>query len=84
MNEQLVEIWSEQEGNASFAIWDERSTISDCLQMLNLKSMASKALDPKTPKATIDKFLNIIETEAKISKRHDVLEILSFAGLIYG
>lgn len=66
------------------SIHNERSTIADCLRMMGLNIMASKALDPNAPQSLITKFLQLIEKEAKIANRHDVLEILSFAGLIHG
>lgn len=72
------------QGDAAFGIWSERSTIADCLNMMNLPLMAEKALDFKTPRKIIDDFLTIIKREAAIAKRHDVLEILHFAGLVYG
>ena len=72
------------QGEADYRIWCERSTIADCLRTIGLPIMAAKAMDYETPREIIDRFLNIIKREATIAKRHDVLEQLHFAGLIYG
>jgi hypothetical protein len=84
MNETLCEIWTEQEGHAAYADWSERSTIADYSRSLGYNDIADKAMHYATPRELISKFLNIIETEAKAAKRHDVLEQLCFAGLVYG
>lgn len=70
-------------GDAAYAVWSERSVISDCLVDLGMKDL-SKKVSLTTSQELISKFLNIIEREAKKLDRHDVLERLHFAGLIYG
>lgn len=72
------------QGDAQYAIWSERSVIADCLRTMGLNIMAEKALLPSTSQEIITKFLHILESEATIAKRHDVLEQLHFAGLVYG
>ncbi len=72
------------EGEAAYAIWSERSVIADCLHDLGMKDLAPQAVKASTSPELISKFLNIIESTAKKLKRHDVLERLYFAGLIYG
>lgn len=67
-----------------FAIWKERSVIADCLRDLGMDDFAAKAIKPDTQQELIEKFLSIIQIEAYKLKKHDVLEKLSFAGLIYG
>lgn len=75
---------NELSSDGAYAIWSERSVIADCLRTMGLNLMADKAINPTTPQEIINKFLNIIEKEAKVAKRHDVLDQLYFAGLIYG
>jgi len=72
------------QGDAHYAIWSDRSVIADCLRTMGLDIMAAKAVHPETSQELINSFLNIIEKEAKVAKRHDVLDQLYFAGLIYG
>jgi hypothetical protein len=64
--------------------WDKRRTIADCLRTLGLNVMADAATLLTTSSEIINKFLTIIKKEAQIAKRHDVLEQLYFAGLVYG
>lgn len=66
-----------------YAISQERETISNCLKAMGLNFMADKAIHPETSQELIDRFLNIIKKEARIAKRHDVLEQLYFAGLTH-
>jgi hypothetical protein len=63
---------------------EERSTIALCLESLGFSKLAEMANNPKTKPEHIPTFLNIIKNIAKDKKRHDVIEILQFAGLIYG
>lgn len=72
------------QGEGGFAIWNERSTVADCLRDLGMDELAQKAMKPCTTQELIKKFLTIIEREANKLKKHDVLERLYFAGLIYG
>lgn len=72
------------EGEAHYAMWSERSVIADALNSLGMKDLSTKAINPSTSGELISKFLNIIEREANRLKRHDVLEQLYFAGLVYG
>lgn len=65
-----------------YHLWLERSVIADCLRIMGLNIMASKAVHPETPNEIINRFLNIIKHEAAIANRHDVLEQLYSAGLI--
>jgi hypothetical protein len=74
----------ELSSDGAYAIWSERSVIADCLKTMGLDIMAKKAIDPETPQEIINRFLLIIEKEAKVAQRHDVLDQLYFAGLIYG
>ena len=67
-----------------YTIIKERTTIADCLIAIDEKEMAKKALDFNTSQELIDDFLAIITKQATLIKRHDVLEQLHFAGLIYG
>jgi hypothetical protein len=75
---------NELSSDGAFAIWSERSVIADCLVDLGMKDLATKAVIPHTSQEIINKFLVTIESTAKKLKRHDVLERLHFAGLIYG
>ena len=75
---------NELNGDGAFAIWSERSVIADSLRDLGMDDFAKKALLPDTGFELINKFLSIIEIEARKLKRHDVLERLYFAGLVYG
>lgn len=65
-------------------IWKERIIISNCLDSLGKEELSKIAINPATTQEIINKFLNIIEKEAKATNRHDVLNQLYFAGLIYG
>lgn len=75
---------TELQADGHYAIWNERVVISDCLKTMGLDLMAKKAMQPETSQEIIQRFLHIIEKEAKVAKRHDVLDALYFAGLIYG
>lgn len=70
--------------DAAYSRWNERHIIADCLHDLGLKELAPKAIHPDTSQELISKFLTIIESTAKKLNKHDVLERLCFAGLIYG
>lgn len=70
--------------DGSFAIWRERSTIAECLRDLDMPILAVKSMKDSATRELIDSFLNIIWREANRLQRHDVLERLFFAGLIYG
>jgi len=70
--------------NSTYAIGNERFIIADCLESLGKRNLARKATNPDTRQELIDNFLNIITKEARATNRQDVLELLSFAGLIYG
>jgi|GEM_PF-3425655 hypothetical protein len=72
------------EGDMHYGIWSERSVIADCLSDLGMKDLSTEAVKPSTSQELISKFLNIIQREANKLKRHDVIERLQFAGLIYG
>lgn len=74
----------EAQNEASYAIWKDRSVIADCLRLMGLNVMADKAIQMATPQELINKFLHIIEKEARVAQRHDVLETLYFAGLVNG
>ncbi len=84
MNSTLIEIWEEQAFHASCAEHNERSILADCARMMGLDGLAKKVINPAAPRDIINKGLNIIQRKAKVTERHDVLEILSFAGLVYG
>ena len=72
------------QSDAAYATWSDRIVIADCLRTMNLNLMAEKAINPNTSQEIINKFLTIIEKEARVAKRHDVLEQLYFAGLVCG
>lgn len=65
-------------------LWKERCVIADCLEIINQPAAAKRALEPTTSQELIGKYLAIIVKQATLLKRQDVLEQLSFAGLIYG
>ena len=75
---------NELNGDGAYAIWSQRSTIADCLQDLDMPVLAVKAMKPTATRELIDSFLHIIQREANRLQRHDVLERLFFAGLVYG
>lgn len=67
-----------------YSMWNERAIIADCLSDIGLKDLAPKAMNPSTSTEIISKYLSIITSTANAQRRHDVLERLHFAGLIYG
>jgi hypothetical protein len=67
-----------------YAEHNKRKTIAACLKTMGLNVMADKATLLSTSSEIIDNFLSIIQQEALIAKRHDVLEQLYFSGLVYG
>ena len=67
-----------------YDIWKERSVIADCLDDLDLPNLAKEALEKSANGKLMERLLDIIEFKAKKQNRHDVLERLYFAGLIYG
>lgn len=71
------------QSDQAYAIWSDRYVIANCLDDLGMKLQAKLAIKPETSQETISMFLSIIETTAKKLKRHDVLEQLYFAGLVY-
>ena len=75
---------TELHSDGSFAIWKERSTIAECLRDLDMPVLAAKSTHKSATNELIDSFLHIITREANRLQRHDVLERLFFAGLIYG
>ena len=77
MNKQLTE-------DSEYAIWRERHVIVDCLRDLELPVPSKEIMKSTAPHELVDYVLRIIQREAKLLKRHDVLERLSFAGLVYG
>jgi hypothetical protein len=60
--------------------WNEISTLSDCFRLLDKKHLANAALNNELNFADS---LKILEKEARMSNRQDVLEVMHFAGLIY-
>jgi len=75
---------SDLHSDGSFAIWKERSTVAECLRDLDMPILAVKSMQESATNELIDSFLHIIQREANRLQRHDVLERLFFAGLIYG
>lgn len=62
--------------------WREDMVIADCLDDLGLNELA-KTVNSKTPGQKME-FVSIIQAKARQLQRHDVLERLYFANLIYG
>jgi len=68
----------------SYKAKEERGAMAICFESLGFSKMAEMVNNPKTKPEHIPTFLNIIKKIAIDKKRHDVIEILQFAGLIYG
>lgn len=62
--------------SAGFRMAKERAELMECIKRL--------IIDFDTPASTVEKFLRLAENESKILNRHDVLEDLCFANLLYG
>jgi hypothetical protein len=69
--------------DGAYAIWSDRQLIADSLRELNFTHLAKVAINPKTSQVLINEFVTIIEIRARELKRHDVIESLEFAALIY-
>lgn len=63
---------------------EERFTIATCFEKIGFDYLAKMVTDPHTKQQDIPVYLNIVEKISRDKKRQDVLEILEFAGLIYG
>lgn len=59
--------------------WNNNMVIADCLKDLRMEDLIDRSNNMQT-----NRLLTIIESKAKKLNRHDVLERLYFAGLIYG
>lgn len=59
--------------------WNNNMVIADCLKDLRMEELIDRSNNMQT-----NRLLTIIESKAKKLNRHDVLERLYFAGLIYG
>lgn len=71
-------------GDVAYEIWRKRTVIVDCLSSLGKKCLSKKLMKSPLNIHTHDKYLSIIKNIANKTNRHDVLERLYFAGLIYG
>lgn len=59
--------------------WNNNMMIADCLKDLGLGDLIDRSNNMQSKQ-----YLSIIESKAKKLNRHDVIERLYFAGLIYG
>lgn len=64
------------EAEAAYQMAKSRSCVAD--------SVRSLVMDFRTPQNTVDKLIRLLENESIKLNRHDVLEDLIFAGLVYG
>lgn len=70
--------------NGFYPVNNKRYIVADCLQTLNKPEMAKKLLEKNSHIELSGEYLAIIVEHATLLKRHDVIEQLQFAGLIYG
>lgn len=85
-NTNIAPLFSYEQGFCSDD--DPRETkwlIEDCFNDLNLKHLASKVrkLDERNSNE-LCKYVKIVESIAQKNNRHDVIERLYFANLVYG
>ena len=71
-------------GDSDYAIWNERTVVSDCLRKLGYDKLAAKVHTPSVNGAIIDSYIKLIAHTARSLKKQDVLDLLAMSGLIYG
>jgi hypothetical protein len=73
-----------EQGNQDYEIWNRTIVVSDCLRKLGYEKLAKVAHKHATNDAIISSYIKLIANTARAKLRHDVLDTLCFAGLIYG
>lgn len=73
----------EHEFFEEYAIWVERTVLSECLFDLNLKDMADKVLQSSLSSSIMSKYVNIIKKESIKQRNYQVFDKLHFSCLPY-
>jgi hypothetical protein len=73
-----------QDGNAEYSIWNEKSIISDCFRKLGYAKLADQVHKNDMSGDIMESYIKLLANTARATKRHDVLEVLCYSGLIYG
>ena len=72
------------QGESDFAIWSERTVVSDCLRKLGYQKLAAKVHTESVNEAIIESYIKLIAHTARSLKKQDVLDLMALSGLIYG
>ena len=75
---------NDQKGHAEYALWEEKSVISDCFRTLGYIKLADIVHKNDVTSDTMESYIKLLANTARATKRHDVLEVLCYSGLIYG
>lgn len=72
------------QGEVLYDIWNRKTVVADCLHKLGLTKEASHVHTDPFNSYIIDAYVNLAKKTAEQKGDNEVIDILCFAGLIYG